>query len=147
MILQVHELQTELKQKIRATANVDTYAVRLHLYRHNLPAGSLFVELRNANNRLIKTSNVITIASIPQTQAYFHGYIRFLISHPLKRDSEYYFALKSTGYAYSGTDFIGWCNDFDLRRVRSNYAPNAGINAPLGLELWANETITREAIL
>jgi len=147
LILQVHELVTELKQKIRATENVDMYGLRLHLYRHNTPAGSLFVELRNENNRLIKTSEVIAITSIPVNQAYFHGYIRFLISHPLKRNSEYYIALKSTGYTFASGNFIGWANDFDLRRVRSNYAPNAGINAPLGLELWANETITREAIL
>ncbi len=146
MILQVHELQTELKQKIKATQHVDMYAVRLHLYRHNSPAGQLFVELRNANNKLVKTSEVINISSIPVTQAYFHGYIRFLISNSLKEDSQYYIALKSTGYTYSPSAFIGWVNDFDLRRVRSNYAPNAGINAPLGIELWSNETIHRESI-
>jgi hypothetical protein len=143
MILQVHELETELKQKFRAVDNVNMYGVRLHLYRHLLPVGSLFVELRNSNNVLIKTSEVIDIADIPQTEDYFHGYIRFLISHPLREGLEYFLALKSTGYSFSESAFIGWCNDFDLRRVRSNYAPNAGISAPLGFELWAYELTKR----
>lgn len=145
MILQVHELVTELKQKIRATSNVDMYALRLHLYRHLLPTGSLFLELRNSNNVLIKTSEVIDIADIPQTQNYFHGYIRFILEYPLREGLEYFIALKSTGYTYSGSAFIGWCNDFDLRRVESNYAPNAGISAPLGLELWAYEMTRRRS--
>lgn len=143
MILQVHDLHTELKQKIRATANVDMYALRLHLYRHLLPAGSLSVELRNSSNVLIKSSALMPISSIPHTQNYFHGYVRFILEYPLREGLEYFIALKSTGYTYSGSAFIGWCNDFDLKRVDSNYAPNAGISAPLGLELWAYEMTRR----
>lgn len=145
MILQVHELQTELKQKFRATANIDLYAIRLHLYRHLLPAGNLFLELRTAAGILIKTSEVIAISAIPHTENYYHGYIRFLLSYPLRKDLEYYVALKSTGYSYSGSAFIGWVNDFDLKRVDSAYAPNAGISAPLGFELWAYEIIRRRS--
>jgi hypothetical protein len=145
MILQVHELVSELKQKITTTETIQLYAVRVHLYKHLAPAGSLYLELKNANDALITTSNVITISSISVAN-YFHGYVRFLISYPMQSDTSYYFSLKSTGYTYSDSAFIGWCNDFDLKRVESSYSPSSGIMAPLGLEIWGYETISRRGV-
>lgn len=140
MKLIVHELKTvELKQKIViGTENIQMHAVRLHLYRHLAPAGSLQMRLLNAAGKLIVAGETITIASMPAGN-YWHGYIRFLCSHQLKAGSEYYIALVGTGGYTFGSSFIGWCNDFDLKHVLNAYAPVGGVSAPLGFELWANE--------
>lgn len=148
MKLLVTELSTERKQKIViGSENVQLYAVRLHLYRHLNPTGTLTVELRNAENQLLASSAALNITSIPATLDYFHGWIRFLLSYPLKKNTEYFIALKAGGgYSFSESAYIGWCNDFDLRHVSSAYAPDGGTSAPLGIEVWSNEYKTRRAL-
>jgi hypothetical protein len=136
---------TQLKQLITVgVKDLDLYAIRPHLYKHLAPAGSVYMQVQDSNGRKIKNSETIalsTIASGTGSESYFHGYIRFLIDLRLRRNTQYYLALVSTGYSYSGSAFVGWCNDFDLRKVDPDFSNNAGFNAPLDFELWARKDI------
>jgi len=78
--LVVFELTTDVIEQRFTTGSfpVQLEAVRPHIYKHNNPAGSLSVELRNDSGTLLKTSDAVTIQSITDvTNSYFHGYVRF----------------------------------------------------------------------
>lgn len=148
MKLFIHELQTVLKQKIRVRSqNLQLVYVRLHLARYLNPTGTLTLELQNNLGELIVASDPLDIGDIPATEDYFHGWIRFALSHQLKAGAEYFLALRAGGgYTFNTNTFIGWCNDFDLRHVPSSYANDGSVSAPLGIEVWAKEYVTRKGL-
>jgi hypothetical protein len=144
MKLLVHELKTTLKQQFQPTENLDVLYVRPHLYKHNSPSGSLKIQILGESEELIKESSLITISSISSAN-YFHGYIRFEITVPLRSSNTYYMALASSGYSFAEGAYIGWCNDYDLRKVSATYTPSVGYSAALDFELWTKNTLTRGA--
>ena len=152
MNLVIHELgitgsfgNTSLRQLITVgTEDLDLYALRPHLYKHLAPAGSLFMRIEDTNQKKIKQSETIAISTISSAN-YFHGYVRFLIGCTLKKNTQYYVSLHSTGYTYSGSAFIGWCNDFDLRKVTADYSPNNGVNGAMDFEIWRYQRLLKGA--
>jgi hypothetical protein len=136
MKLVVHELVTELKQKITATVDQNVYSIRPHLYKNLAPAGSLTIEVRDENDLLIAESSSLSIGSIPSGN-YYHGYVEFMIDCQMKANTDYYVALVPNGYTFSDSAFIGWCNDFDLSKYASDDVLAIGANAPLDMEIWA----------
>jgi hypothetical protein len=142
MNLILQELNTELVQAITTTKILNLYAFRLHLYKQGNPSGSLFVRIKDAQGGTIADSEPISISSISNAD-YFHGYVRFLISYPLKINTEYFISLKQSGYSFSESAFIGWVQDLGLQRVTATYSPNTSYNSPLGLEVWAYEHLIR----
>jgi hypothetical protein len=119
-----------------ATENAHIYAIRPHIYKHGSPAGSLVLDVLDANGKLIKSSSAVTISSI-STANYFHGYVKFDISLPVTSGKTYQIKLRGTGYTFSASAYIGWCNDFDLRKYTADYSPNTGIDAALDMEIWS----------
>lgn len=146
MRLVVHELVTELSQRIKVGGrDLQLNAVRPHLYKHRSPAGSLFLEVQDTSGRLIKATETIAISAI-SAATYYHGVIRFSIDLQLRATASYLLVLKSTGYSFAETGYVGWCNDYDLRLAEPDYSPAAGIHAALLWEPWIKkETNTGEA--
>ena len=136
MQLVVHELQVlGVKQLVTATKNDSIVAVRPHLLKFGSPAGSLKLQLLDANSKIISESVSITIASI-SSQAYFHGYVTFDFAFNVMAGQNYYIKLLGVGYTFSEGDYIGWCNDYDLRKYDATYIKNNGFYAALDVEFW-----------
>lgn len=147
MKLVVIELGNSLVQTVAVgSKSIQLYAIRPHLYRHNLPTGSLTVQVQDALGNVINLSDTISISSIG-SGTYWHGYQRFLISTMLQKNTTYQIALvASGGYTFSESAYVGWCNDFDLRKVPANFTPNFGTNAALDMEFWESKEFTRRAV-
>lgn len=137
MILLVEELKTELVATIKSTeGHRNIRHIRPHIFRKAAPTGSLKVQLRDSSGGLIAESNSVTIASIG-SDTYFHGYVKFDLTAQLKEDVTYRVALVPTGgYSFSESNWIGWCNGFDLGKYPGTYTDAEGYSAPLDLELW-----------
>ncbi len=142
MKLCVAELESELFQVVRPKANTLVEAIRIHLYRHNSPEGSLSVRVADLNGRSIAVSDTVLISAIP-SKTFYHGYVRFLIQCSLKKNEQYRVYLNSSGYSFNESAYIGWCNDFDLRKYDTEYTPSSALAAPLDLEVWAKSTRVR----
>jgi hypothetical protein len=138
MILVIHELVTTLTQNLTADKNTILDAVRPHLYRHGHPAGSLQIQVYDASDVLLSTSNSVAISDIG-TANYFHGYVRFDVNAGLKRNQVYKFRLVATGYSFSESGYIAWSNDYDLKKY-SYVSPEDAIHAPLDIELYERTT-------
>lgn len=137
MKLIVHELNTSLYQSMRAPKNVEVGAVRPHLYLHNIPAGSLKMQILTEDGTLLSESNTVAISSITASPE-FHGYVRFDISANLKKDNLYRFLLLATGgYSFSEAAYCGWCNDYDLQKYERETPITFSVQAPLDLEIWS----------
>lgn len=82
--------------------------VRLHLYRHLHPAGTLSLSILNRQGHTIITSGAVTIDSIPTASPadYFHGWVRFDLDIHLKASTNYFFYITSNGYTL-GASFAG----------------------------------------
>lgn len=138
MKLIVHELLTSLSQTITVgTEHLLVYGIRPHLYRHGAPTGTLTIQLQDDSGKKIQDIETINISAIPAGN-YYHGYIRFQSNVPIKAYTTYTIALiAGGGYSFSESAYIGWCKDYDLKKVQTAWSPSIGCNAGLDLELWA----------
>jgi hypothetical protein len=143
-----HELIDSLTQEITIGGKpIQVYALCPHLYLHNGPSGALQMRIYDEEDSLIAFSENQVLDALPITEPYFHGQVRFLISALLKAHTTYRMQLKAgTGYTYAAASHVGWCNDFDLRRVPATYQPNTGVNAALDLEIWESRASSRGAL-
>lgn len=143
MILLVHELSTNgLKQELNILENLNVLSVRPHLYKHNNPSGSLKLQLLDENEKKISESSSILISDISNS-SYFHGYVRFNCNWQLRDGVNYFIKLVGVGYSFNESSYIGWCSDYDLRKVNADYSPNDSFHSALDLELWAKTKIKR----
>lgn len=137
------ELKNVASQKIKILRDANILFVRPHVFKKGNPAGSLRINIKDSNGFLIERSSVVTIASI-STFNFAHGYLRFDLTTPLKKDFIYILELEGfSGYSFSETNHIGFCKDFDLRKVTADFSPNTGLNSALDLELWERVMGTR----
>lgn len=113
--------------------------IRPHLYRHNSPAGSLRMEVRDLNDQVAATSDIVAISSIDPGNDFFHGEIRFSLDFGFQAGASYrVYLVGVSGYTFSESAYIGWCRDFDLRKYPVDYTPATGMNSALLMELWDN---------
>lgn len=133
-----------VRQLIRVgDEDLEIFAIRPHLFKHLAPAGDVFVRVTDLNGEKIADSENLTITSISGAN-YFHGKVRFLLTASLRRRTQYYFELKSSGYTYDPAAFVAWCNDYDLRNIHSaDYSYANGISAPLAFELWTYSQVKK----
>lgn len=139
MKLVVHELQSSLTQKVVPTRDVFVAAIRPHIYRHNFASGSLKVQVTDDSDVLIIESDELQIEDIG-TEDYFHGYVSFLVNVGLQKDVTYKIKLVGTGYTFSESDYIGWCNGFDLGKYEATYDPVALVRYPFDYEIWERKS-------
>ena len=152
MILLTHELGLggDLEQEI-AVGGSDIFlaAIRPHILRHGFPTGGVKMEVRNASKTLLRASEEISIASMdldvdPAGADFFHGEIRFLINLPLKKNTNFFIRMVgASGYTFSEPTYIGWVNDFDLKKVDRDYNPNLDEEGALLMEIWERERVLR----
>lgn len=140
MNLYVHDLVTVLSQEI-TTPDRHTHleAIRPHIYKHLAPSGSFKIQVLDANSNLVAESSTLTAADISASN-YFHGYVKFPVKCTLSANTNYFIQLAATGYTFSGSAFIGWCNDYDLRKYDSVLD---GVSSPLDMEIWEYKTKLR----
>lgn len=116
--------------------------IRPHLYKHAAPTGSFFIQIQDANGKKIANSNSLSAADI-SASTYFHGYVRFDIVASLTPDTNYYIALRSTGYTFGELAYIGWCRDYEHRKYAASYTPNTGVSSALDFEIWERKLVTK----
>jgi hypothetical protein len=134
MKLVVHELVTTLSQAVRCEATSNVTAIRVNIYKHNSPSGSLQVQLRH-NNQVIATSEAIAISSV-SSAAFSHGLVRFYISAQLQAGQTYELVLVPTGYTFTEPAYVGWCADFDFNTYPTTSPVTHPLLAPLHFEFW-----------
>ena len=112
--------------------------IRPHLYRHNSPAGSLRIDVRDLNGEIAKSSDTLLISAIDPGNDFFHGEIRFDIDFSFRVGETYRIYLVGLTYTFVEGAYIGWCRDFDLRKYPLGYTPDGPFNTSLLMELWDN---------
>lgn len=135
--IMVDELITTLTADVTPSQDFNCVAIYPHLYVANNPAGSLILQVRDANDELIDSSDTVTITSIDSefnSDAYIHSLIRFDIDFSFRATEVYKLVLTSTGYTYTFDNFVGWLRDYDrsgsFERVSTTYSPDTGFKAP-----------------
>jgi len=135
--LLIVELQDDdLKQQLRTpdrTVHIDT--IRPHIYKHRNPAGDFFIQIQDVNEKIIKNSNTLTEAQINSAD-FFHGYVSFELNASLTANTLYNISLRSTGYTFAESDYIGWCKDYELKKYDRTYPNNEGLSSALDMEVW-----------
>jgi hypothetical protein len=129
-----------LYQQISMTKDVDVYAIRPRIYKHNSPAGQLKIQIKDTNNQLIAESAWVTITDI-NSASYSHTYYKFEISAQLKSGENYRIYLINQGYTFSEGNYAGWCMSFDLGKTTPIYTPNTGTDSPFDFELWEKREV------
>lgn len=135
---------TAVRQKLTTGAKpVMVSAIRPYIYKHLAPAGSVYLQIQDSAGNKIKDSEVIAISTLSVSN-YFHGFYRFLVNFGFAANTTYYIELKTTGYTYASNAFVGWCSSFDLQNsIGVTYSPSSGFSAPLGLQLWSYDHVTK----
>lgn len=136
MKLLVNELKTSLFQVVSPSKNTQVEAIRLNLYKHNFPAGSITLEVQDENGELIAASSDSLSAVDLNASAFSHGFISFSVNVQLRKDVNYRIVLKASGYSFSEAAYFGWCNNFDLEVYPADYTSSTGFKAPLSLQIW-----------
>jgi hypothetical protein len=134
------DVLTTLDQEITPTKNTFVTSIRPHIYKHNLPSGSLRVKILDSGLTELASSNAVTIASIDSEfsgVAFVHAYIKFDIEWGLTKDTDYFIRLETEGgYTFAESDYVGWCKDFDLRKYSAAYESNIGWSSAYDFEVW-----------
>lgn len=132
-------------KQITPTKNLNVVALRPHLWIQGAPGGTVKMQILDTSSKVIAESAARTVAGM-KTLTYSHGFFYFAINAHLKKDTPYLIGLRSGGgYTYSDTNFVAWCNAFDLGRQNPSYSNNVGINAPLNCEIWTKNMVSRGA--
>jgi len=112
----------------------NVYSVRLRVYKHNTPSGTLSVELRTSGGTLLATSTETRIES-DVSGTYWHGMLRFNLAYPLTQGTVYQLRLLDSG-TFSESNYWGWCREFDFVNNDKEYTPANDINMPYMYEIW-----------
>jgi hypothetical protein len=140
MKLVVQELNASpITQVITPSRHVLIEAIRPHIYRHNLPAGTVKLQIHDDAAVLVAESEAITITNIG-TLAFFHGYQRFYIDAWLAKDQDYTLSLVGTGYSFSESAYVGWVNGHDLAKYPLVGTPASHLQYPYDFEIWERTT-------
>lgn len=129
MKLLVNELISELKQTISGDKISIVEGIRLHLYKHRNPAGTLYLDVRKGRQTIASSAGV-QISAISDAP-FFHGQVLFEIKAHLRAGTAYDLVLRHEGYAFTEEAYVGWCLDFDFRTY-----PKIGKFAQ-DYEIWA----------
>lgn len=136
MRLLVHECNNEVYQEISPTRNINMENIRPHLYIHGSPSGTVNVEFRDSNDRLIKAGTPQTITSL-KTDTYAHGYYNFPLKVHLKKSQTYRVAIVCAGgYSFSESAYVGICVDWDNSKTTRTYTADSDEQKQLDFEIW-----------
>lgn len=141
MKIVVVELKSELEQTVKAVMNAQVEAIRLHLYKHNNPAGSLQVLVKEKiGGAVVGTSELVDISVIPGD--FFHGQVLFPLSVQLEKNKLYKIVLQHIGYSFSESDYVGWCVDFDFKTYPKGYDDHdSNVRSAFDYEFWVKKDL------
>lgn len=136
MTLIVSECKPDAYQEIVPTKPIFVYAIRPHLYIHGSPAGTVKVQIQDANGYMVAESATQSIATL-KTATYAHKYYRFEIASNLMQDTTYRIAVVcGGGYSFSESAYVGVCHDWDNTKSDLSYVASDSFNKPLDIEIW-----------
>jgi hypothetical protein len=135
--LRTSPLEQDFLVKTRRRATLS--GVRLYLYLHNSPMGSINVSIEQGNQSIITQSfNLSDIETQAQTiNKYIHG--MFLI--PFDRNvilnyGLHKIRLEADTYIFSQLSYVGWVRRHEDMTNFIDYAPIDDTQKPLSFELW-----------
>ena len=137
------------EQEMTCNENSFLSAVRIHVYRHRFPTGSVKMQILDTNKRLMGESETLAISSLDVDTGttgldFFHGIVNFDFNLPIKSGVNFFLRMVGTaGYSFSETAYIGWVNGFDLRKLDADYTPNDNEKAALLWEPWVRRRTLR----
>lgn len=89
------------------SSEIQMAGVMVHVIKYGSPSGTMRLELLDASENRALTQADVAISSIPSGN-YWHGMIRFDLAYSLRRNTNYYIAMTSTGgYSYGASDYFG----------------------------------------
>lgn len=111
--------------------------VKVHIYKHLAPAGTLRLLLCDRNNVITLASADVIISTISSAN-YFHGMVKFDLQYPLAANTEYYLVMNTAGgYSYDPNAFVGWVLAGSLQNNDGAAA------ASLHFEIWEEKNLIR----
>lgn len=138
------EVGSDLFQELNSTKDQCIVHIRPRLFITGNPAGSLFLQVENQNDRIIATSNTVAISAI-STAAHFHGHVRFDLNVVLQQLAVYRVRLLSSGYSFAESSHVGWVSDFDDRVYGvENENAQKDFGSPLKMEIFEAKTQFRK---
>lgn len=148
MYLKVHELTaSNVTQEIEiGDTALQVDALRPHLFKWLNPAGSLKMQIKDQpGTTTLFESDPITIQSITDiSDDYFHGVVTFPILAALQANTKYQVVLVGiSGYTFSESAYISWCDGFDLALVPESYTPVDTFDTALILEIWERKKVQK----
>ena len=126
--LVVNELRSNLSQNItfKSSGRCHIGSILPYLYLHNSPVGTFKFQLMRYADVVYErefTSADIKL-SLNTTDNYAHVFYPVIPLQKIKIESgDYILKLSSTGYTYSKTSFIGWCQQFENVQNEMDYIP------------------------
>ena len=146
--LLVNELRSTLEQDItlKLSGRCHVGSIMPYLYMNDAPSGTFKFQLLRYSDVVYErefTSGDIK-ASLGTTDNYAHVFYPVIPLGKIKLESgDYILKLSSTGYSYSPTSFIGWCQQFENVQNEMDYIPAS----PLKNSLAYRFKIHKEGII
>lgn len=146
--LVIDELRnTVLRQEVTNISGTRSIikAVRLNLYGHNNPNGSLRLKITNENfdEVINKELGIATIqaAVLDKTgeNTYWHGIVNFEFDSPIPVEAGRKFNIELEGfdgYNFSEDSYIGWIKPHESFINSGEHDEINPLNNPFGFELW-----------
>ncbi len=123
-------------QEITMTKSMFVAHIVPRLFVYGSPAGTVKVQLQDANGRVIRESNTVTITDV-KTLAYGNKYVRFDIAANLINEQIYRVAIVcGGGYSFSESAYVAVNLDWDKPKRPATYINNSGANAALDFDLY-----------
>jgi hypothetical protein len=141
MRLYLEELETELSQRVKADKITQVTYIRPHLYLHNIPSGSVKLQIWDSSGSTqIAQSDTIQFSNITTSNEY-HGYVRFSINALLNKDTYYLMKIVSSGgYTFDESAYCAVCRDLGFKKYEYSVPATAVKNVPLDLEIYSKSS-------
>jgi len=130
----VYELKTTREQTIVVNEDMLVKTIRLNLYRHLNPAGSLILTVKNGSTTV--ATKTVAISLLDSTN-YSHGFYSFEFDTAINlTPATYTLELSSSGYTFDDAAYVGWIKEHEnntnnFTSTISNYFDN-----PFSFQIW-----------
>jgi len=136
-------------EALKATALIQTFKIkrnRMHLqgirpllYLHNDPTGTFTFTLKDGSDVLdsesFNASDIKAGANFNDNE-YHYGFFKLDFNAILNHDRLYTLELDSSGYTFSGSEYLGWIKEFE--NITNSFSDSifSFHQKPFGYQLW-----------
>lgn len=138
--IQINELRDTLTQEIRLEQSVRYTIGGLYpwLYMHNAPAGTFTIDVLSGPT--VRASQTFTSATIKSALGTSHNYATswhpIIFTNPTQLEAgTYSVRLSASGYTYSPSSFLAWCQQHENLVNSLDYTPLSDAENPLALRV------------